>query len=44
MSIAELSDSDNVTVFDKDHVKLYDGKTAKFRITEKAILEGCWCK
>ena len=40
MSIAELSDSDNVTVFDKDHVKLYDGKKAKFVVMEKAALEG----
>ena len=36
ISIAKLADVDYVTMFGKDSVKVYNKKTTKFKITEKA--------
>jgi len=44
ISIAKMADANYVTVFTKEGAKVYDGNTTNIVVSERAGLEGYWCK
>jgi hypothetical protein len=43
LSTSKLADSNYITVFDKDEVKIFDAELANFKITGTAVLKGWRC-
>ena len=40
LSGVKFSDEDYVTILDKEGINIYDGKTTKIIISEKAVISG----